>query len=261
MAKSGVSLDVLDVYGVYGAMEGFASAVQSNGNLSDITKHVAVELGDEFDRFADGWALAHGDMIDHMYEWNMAGASQGRLWNTFNTGAGKNKTVTFTYLPSKTYVPIPEELQEPGPNDQVVSSQHIFKNKAMIMEMGTTVTIVPKNAKALAFLPMRTDKQGNARPTFKQRAILTPGQEVQGNFTGVWMTWWSQLAPEVWEKVIGPKIQKRNADSFTRVVKNNTRKTFAIRNTTPGEGRLRAGVLNKKMQAEITKEVKRLRKK
>lgn len=247
-----IGINTAEVYKLAGGMDGFAASLRSNWYMNDMTKYIGNELVDRFKDSADAWALAHGDAIDHMYEWNMAGTAAGRLFSVALGGSGKKRTVTFTYLPSKTFVPVPEVLLEPNPVTGAVVRQnvHVFKWKAPIMESGQTVTITPKGDNKLAFVDMAT---GGIR--FATRSIQTPGKRVSGNFTTMWVAWWNNIAPSVFERMLGPELQQTNKMTFERTMKRETRQTFGLSATMMGRG---GPAQDAKMKAKMMREMKRM---
>lgn len=101
-----------------------------------------------FNRFLGGYAAeALGKYIDtkarmspntlhHVYEWDMVGSEDGRLFK-FNVNAGISKiTIDGSFIPSK----------KPSP-----TSDQVFSNKAFVMENGIAITVTPKNADVLVF--------------------------------------------------------------------------------------------------------------
>jgi hypothetical protein len=99
-------------------------------------KNLSKDIIESIKQFIDIEAKANPKMLSHMYEWNEVGSPSARLFEL--TCIVKDSGLTFgsTFSQSKNI--------EKG-------STVPFYNKAEIMEKGIPVTIVPKNAEALAF--------------------------------------------------------------------------------------------------------------
>lgn len=220
-----VDLDVTSLHRLAGALSGFAATVDSNAYLPHLMTWAYDEMNEAFGDFADNVA-ASTDTIDHMYEWSMP-YEQGRLWRGRLEGRSANRQVAFDYLPSKTYVPVPEELTEPGKTGRSVrTDSHIFVNKAMVMEMGLSVTIRPKGDNYLAFLPtpVQIDKDGYPKIIFTNRSVtMVPGREVSGNFTLLFASWWTSQAPEVFKTRVAPLAQRDLVQEIQRELRKKSK--------------------------------------
>lgn len=120
----------------------------------------------EFKREITTTALASGQ-FSHMFEWGTKGINDAptdmsqapneetaRLWRTFMTQTQRSSTIDFTYKPSVAIVPKPTEEKTGIPEDITSKlSDHVFWNKAKVMETGQTVTVKRINAKKL-FIPL-----------------------------------------------------------------------------------------------------------
>lgn len=118
-------------------------------NREQMAKAVFTLAGKEFLMRVNS-AAAGSDSLKHMYEWNNAGNKYKRLFRLIRTSVrGGNLVISTKYLPSTSSVPIPEQLTTPGRSGRIVTSRHVFKNKAKIMEDGSPVRITAKAAQAL----------------------------------------------------------------------------------------------------------------
>lgn len=114
-------------------------------------------------KYIDAKARISPETLHHVYEWNMVGEENGRLYE-FSVKATNNdiKFIGF-FLPSKK----PSE-----------TSDQPFKDKANIMENGISITIEPKRSDVLVF-----ELDGETVFTRKSITIEHPGgDEVAGSF-------------------------------------------------------------------------------
>lgn len=141
-------------------------------NREQMAKAVFTLAGKEF-LMRINTAAAGSDSLKHMYEWNNAGNKYKRLFRLIRTSVrGGNLVISTKYLPSTSPVPIAEQLTTPGKSGRIVTSRHIFKNKAQVMENGTPVRITAKSAQALV-IPTDTDPVFIRRP--RSVYITNPG--------------------------------------------------------------------------------------
>lgn len=118
-------------YELFVFAEGTDSEISREVLYRDVVKTLEFNLGGYVDRKAVNYPAK----LHHVYEWERVGEPDARLWAMVPRSDGKRLTVGYTFLPSKTYVPIKEGLQ-PG-------SKHIYTNKAAMMESGKPVFVKP----------------------------------------------------------------------------------------------------------------------
>ena len=119
--------------------------------LNDVARAAFVILGKRFLSATDAHAVLNPKKMHHVYEWNRIGQRAARLFIIERSAVLQGNLVVSTkFLQSKTPVPIPIELQASGSNNRSVTSRHIFRNKADVMENGKPVRI--ESRKMLAFM-------------------------------------------------------------------------------------------------------------
>jgi hypothetical protein len=129
-------------YELFVFAEGTDSETSREILYKDVIKTLEFNLGSYIDRNA----INHPARLHHVYEWERIGEPDARLWALVPRSDGKRLTVGYTFLPSKTYVPIKDEL-EPG-------TKHIYANKAGMMESGKPVFVKPlPGNKYIRFIP------------------------------------------------------------------------------------------------------------
>lgn len=202
---------VAAVIGAIDAAEGLGRKDRYIGKLIDAAHDVAV---DEFNTqiVADAMSTT---TLDHMFEWGVTGinpasarrinptSEAARLWRHTLSSTGRSKTIGFMFKPSVVPVPKPTTTKT-GIAQKYLSrlkGNHVFWNKAFVMESGTTVTIEPKKANGKLFIPIKGLKGGNFRPAdIKRGFIMTkgpvesvPGASSMGTFTAYWERFWNSM--------------------------------------------------------------------
>lgn len=175
----------------------------------------------EFNREIATTAAASGK-YSHMFEWGTAGINDAptnmtqepteesaRLWHAFMTQTQRSSTIDFTFKPSVAIVPKPTE-EKTGIPEEITSklSDHVFWNKAKVMETGETVTVSRINAKKL-FIPLIYKG-----PSFFGKYALvngptepTPGKSEffrshAGTFTTAFKTFWEGRGAELMQQQV-----------------------------------------------------------
>jgi len=134
-----------------------------NISQTNFNKDLGNFIKDALNKYIDAKARSNPESFHHIYEWEMTGQPNGRLFD-FSISYTKN-LIKFTgkLLPSRT----------PSPN-----SGDVFRDKATIMEDSVTITIEPKDANVLVF-----ENDGETIFTSASVTIENPGgAEVGGSF-------------------------------------------------------------------------------
>jgi hypothetical protein len=181
---------------------GFLEGVQKGKNilLHNVGMH-SVELMKEF---IDSNARVNPQMLHHIYEWNMTGSPEARLYDI-------NYTVSNLGLSLKSSFSQSTSIKN--------GSRVPFYDKARIMEEGIPVTIRPKNAQVLAF-----DVNGETVFTKNPVEVLNPGgSEVQGGFEKTFDLFFNKYFSQAFLKSSGigrylenPEVYKKNIQSGKR---------------------------------------------
>ncbi len=129
-------------YELFVFAEGTDSETSRDALYADTSKTLEFNLGAYIDRKA----INYPARLHHVYEWERIGEPDARLWALVPRSDGKMLTVGYTFLPSKTYVPIKDELES--------GTKYIYTNKAAMMESGKPVFIKPlAGNKYIRFIP------------------------------------------------------------------------------------------------------------
>lgn len=115
-----------------------------------------------FEHLVDAKARANPELLHHVYEFNMSGKKEGRLFKSKIIQTDVGAVVSFSFKPSK------------KPNN----NGYMFYNKAQVMESGQTVIIRPKKSKYLVYRL----NDGRFIKTSKPSIVSNPGGPVKGNF-------------------------------------------------------------------------------
>jgi hypothetical protein len=193
-----------------GSMKQMALTINSAQHAGHLAEYVAGELGEHFNDYLDLAARAEGgvDSLHHVYEWNMAGLEQARLWRIKSSGRGRERDVSFSWRASKTTVPIPDIPA--GPQGQQLKQIHVFVWKAPIMEYDLRVHIEPKRGEWLAIPTGDPD-----RPLWFTKSLhgvqskFSPGgNKTTGQFTAHWAAWWGGDGADIaFDQNLAPRIE------------------------------------------------------
>lgn len=113
---------------------GFVEGIERNKN--EFYQELASCTLDTLNKYIDAQARMHPEKLHHVYEWNMLGEIDGRLFEFKTTIMNNNIKFDGKFLPSKT---ISDSATEP------------FIDKANIMENAIEIEISPKNSNVLVF--------------------------------------------------------------------------------------------------------------
>jgi hypothetical protein len=165
--------------------------VVSQSILNEYGKAVFVITGKSFLRAVGLEAKSNPKKYHHVYEWDKVGQNKFRLFYLERIPAGTGKlSINIGFKDSKTTVPIPSQLQEPGKTGKMVQSKHIFAKKAEVMELGKPIIYrTRKNT------PMLADGQIKFVAAGTLIKNLNPGgKEVKGSLNSFFELWFSTKA-------------------------------------------------------------------
>jgi hypothetical protein len=239
VAKSKVIVDTSEVKTLTSALESLHAQMNTDRHLNAVTKAAYEILSSEFNTKTHLMAGATAGEYHHVYEWDHVGVPGFQLWKNKLSGRGGRRSVTWAWRASRTTVPTLTTVDgEPrfGPSKGFDPSKlhriHIFVWKAPIMEYGVAVNIRPKLGKVLVF--PNPDMLANstmgraARPvTFTPHPVRTvPGEEVQGNFTQWFVTWWGG---GVAQDILGQTFSRQRDNAFKEIFETRMQGTVGGR--------------------------------
>lgn len=164
-------------YELFVFAEGTDSEISRQALYRDVVKTLEFNLGGYVDRKAVNYPAK----LHHVYEWDRVGEPDARLWAMVPKTKGKVLTVGYTFLPSKTYVPIKEDLQ-PG-------SKHIYTDKAGMMELGKPVLVRPlAGNRYIRFIPKSGDIVFSKGVYIRNSGGYQVNQGFQGTFFSYFRT-------------------------------------------------------------------------
>lgn len=140
---------------VANAIATVAWSIASPRGQSNIQKTIETSVKRKFLPFVNAYSRANRKSMHHVYEWEKIGITSARLFDlkvSEDSRGRANFSMRVAYRPSKTLVPL--TISQATPNEKtgaVVKRQHVFWNKAMVMEYGQTVTVRPLGDKKMAF--------------------------------------------------------------------------------------------------------------
>lgn len=139
---------------------GFAEGVQK-GKL-EFLNNLGVDVSEIASQFIDTNARVSPGTLHHVYEWYKTGSPEARLFDIDYTVSNLGLSFISKFKQSST---VSNGAREP------------FRNKAEIMENGTTIVIRPRNAEVLRF-----EVDGEVVYTKKPVVVDNPGGNTQGEF-------------------------------------------------------------------------------
>lgn len=137
--------------------------------LSKMGKSLKIVL----EEYIDAHARVDPQSLHHVYEWYQTGSPAARLFDIDYVVSGNGLSFGYTFSQSRS---VSSGSSEP------------FYNKASIMEDGVPITIVPRNAKVLAF-------ENNGETIFTKGPVTVEnpgGSQVQGSFRDVFDSFFNQ---------------------------------------------------------------------
>lgn len=139
---------------------GFTEGIQKG--KTEFLKSLGTEVSEIASQFIDSSARVSPETLHHVYEWYKNGSPEARLFDINYTVSNLGLSFISSFKQSST---VRQGSNEP------------FRNKASIMEEGTTVIIKPRNSEALRF-----EVNGEVIYTRKPVTVDNPGGSTQGEF-------------------------------------------------------------------------------
>ena len=198
-----------------GLFRSFEKLFGSNAQYFDVMSGVAVQKAKvRFD--FDAIAIAQTNMnLWHMFDYRLDqdGLSDSPdfhkpLWNSFMAQSGQpgSHFVDFSYKTAKVVTPFPSAHETDIDQDILdgLKRQHVFNQKARVMEEGLRVSYGVREARRL-FVP---DFEGGfTRPKRYTFFPQNPGQDNTGAFTDFWNGWWYSDGNEMIQKYFKKQVE------------------------------------------------------
>jgi hypothetical protein len=171
-------------------------------------KTLGMETVEVMKEFIDSNARVNPQMLHHIYEWNLTGSPEARLYDISYTVSNLGLSFKSSFSQSRS---IKDGSRTP------------FYDKARIMENGIPVTIRPKTAQVLAF-----DDNGETVFTRGPVEVLNPGgTEVEGAFEKTFDMFFNRYFSQAFLRTSGiarylenPQVYKKNMPEGKRVGKS-----------------------------------------
>ena len=108
--------------------------------MTQYTNAIFTVTAKAFGKAMDIEARSNPKRYHHVYEWNRVGDKSARLFllQKITSSAGV-LNIKVVFRDSKTPVPVPDALRNPGKSGKFVTARSIFVKKAEIMEAGTPI--------------------------------------------------------------------------------------------------------------------------
>ena len=184
---------------------GFLEGVQRGKTV--FLKTLGMETVEVMKEFIDSNARVNPEMLHHIYEWNLTGSPEARLYDISYTVSNLGLSFKSSFSQSRS---IKDGSRTP------------FYDKARIMENGIPVTIRPRAAQVLAF-----DDNGETVFTRGPVEVLNPGgTEVEGGFEKTFDMFFNRYFSQAFLRTSGiarylenPQVYKKNMPEGKRVGK------------------------------------------
>jgi hypothetical protein len=185
---------------------GFIEGVQRGKTV--FLKTLGMETVEVMKEFIDSNARVNPQMLHHIYEWNLTGSPDARLYDISYTVSNLGLSFKSSFSQSRS---IKDGSRTP------------FYDKARIMENGIPVTIRPKSAQVLAF-----DDNGETVFTRGPVEVLNPGgTEVEGGFEKTFDMFFNRYFSQAFLRTSGiarylenPQVYKKNMPEGKRIGKS-----------------------------------------
>ena len=185
---------------------GFLEGVQRGKTV--FLKTLGMETVEVMKEFIDSNARVNPQMLHHIYEWNLTGSPEARLYDISYTVSNLGLSFKSSFSQSRS---IKDGSRTP------------FYDKARIMENGIPVTIRPRVAQVLAF-----DDNGETVFTRGPVGVLNPGgTEVEGGFEKTFDMFFNKYFSQAFLRTSGvakylenPQVYKKNMPEGKRIGKS-----------------------------------------
>jgi hypothetical protein len=150
--------------------------------------------------FIDSNARINPDMLHHVYEWYLTGSPNARLFDIKYSSSRGGLSIDATFSQSKSVK---------------YGSKKPFYNKAVVMEKGIAITIVPRNAKVLAF-------EENGQTVFTKGPVVVEnpgGAQVAGSFQKVFDQFFNSYYSQSFMRTSGLESRIGNTTTFVNGIR------------------------------------------
>lgn len=193
-----VSADLSGIGSYIGAVKGTLEALEDPAFHGKFLGSLTNEIKKKFMADAVSANLAGEGHISHMFEWGtnedgFKGTSSKPLFALTKSGGTEHATLSFKFLPSTEFVPLPDPSKYGFPASKLDNmKRHVFREKALVMETRGQVVIKPKTAKRL-FIPDASSPQGYVM-TSSPVTVNPGGPQATGGFGTYWNQWFDGRA-------------------------------------------------------------------
>lgn len=163
----------------------------------ELLRQVGERTKDLLGQYLDSSARTNPALLHHVYEWYQSGSPEARLFDLQYRAAGGSLSIDATFTQSSSIK---------------AGSKTPFYDKAIIMERGISVTVVPRSAQALAF-------EDNGEQVFTKQPVVIDnpgGSQVAGGFERVFSEFFERYFTQSFMKSSGLDERLRNTSAFVR---------------------------------------------
>ena len=263
-------VDFSDIGEIVGTVEGIAEAAETPSYMAGLIRKGHSVASREFDLAAA--SAAGAGYLSHMYEFGTAGISRGpvkftdptaleaRLWTHQIDGQGNAQSIYFAFRPAINRNPQPTTKYTGVPSKylkRLSRRKYVFRNKAMVMETGQSVEIMPRNGRFL-FVPFMGEASSDPR---NRRGYMmwdaarlgpirtTPGVDTKGQFTSFWTSWWNSRG----NKIISDTMNTTFASDVGAALAESQASARGTKMTNPSATNLKGNSSRARTKANMTR--------
>lgn len=245
-----IAVDISGIQAMADVVYSVTEAIADKRTMNRVVHAAAREGRVQFQNLMDISAREAPSAYGHVYEWDKVGSPSGRLFRVILTRPAEGRLNARTeFLPSKQPVrerplvgqTIDVTVINGDGTDRTIEmevwpnqNQHVFRDKASVMENGTTVHIKPKNAKMLFWVDPEEEHGYMAR----QATIDNSTRPTVNKFSEMWNNFWENMVEPMVIRPMTKDLEPAIQQSVDKAMAKETSKTAPVpaRPPTPGQG-------------------------
>lgn len=238
-----------------GVLQGYAKKASSNAYKRNVETATHAAMAKNFDIYIGTLAKAQPEHYHHVYEYATGGSGYQsigklpfKLWDHKLSRQGSGGTVAswdwrIAKVPNPTYRQRRsasigfDDIRNLSTKDyrrllaKSKNKRHTFRMKAPMLEYGIKRIVLPRGKRL--FVPMKGAKMRNSDGGFFFSTGLVAGTQQPGKttgyFTAAWTTYWGQIAPNDFDRVIGKEIERDSARAIKTAMAAGTNTRRRVR--------------------------------
>jgi hypothetical protein len=167
---------------------------------AELIEQIGAATKEMLQDFIDSNARMSPDLLHHVYEWYMTGSPQARLFNIVYSSSQGGLSINSTFSQSRS---LKSGAKKP------------FYNKAIVMEKGISLTIVPRDSQVLSF-------EENGEQVFTRGPVVVQnpgGPQVAGSFERVFNQFFNSYYSQSFMRTSGLEDRIGNTTAFVNGIR------------------------------------------